>query len=70
MRLMQNLSNMRETTYHLTKRGFQLTTLLLAIGCCFIVKGDLFTADIFRQFSSISLLFTAIATPYIELRSD
>jgi len=69
MRIWHNLQHMKDKTYRLTKRGFQLSALLLAIGCWAIQNGDLITADLFRQFSSLALLFTAIATPYIELRS-
>jgi len=69
MRIWYNLQNMKMKTYYLTKRGLQLTVFFLAIGCWAICLGEFHTADQFRQFSVLTLLFTAIATPYIELRS-
>ena len=70
MRIWHNLSNMKDKTYFLTKRGFQLSALFLAMGCWAILRGNLHAADQFRQFSTLALLFTAILTPYIELRSE
>jgi len=68
MRIWYNLQQMKEKSYLLTKRGLQLTALFLALGCWAIAKGDLLTADQFRQFSTLALLFTAVFPPYIELK--
>jgi len=64
-----NWDNMSERSYRVTKTGLQLTALLLALGCCCIARNDLSLADLFRQFSSLSLLFSVLAGIYIELDS-
>ena len=58
MALWRNLQNMDELTYWVMKRGFQLSALLLAIGCQAIRLGELITADLFRQLSASALLLT------------
>ena len=70
MALWRNLQNMDERTYWVMKRGFQLSALLLAIGCQAIRLGELITADLFRQLSASALLLTVAATTYIELHQN
>ena len=67
MALWRTVQNMDDVTYALMKRGFQFSAVLLLIGCQAIRLGELVTADLFRQFSSLSLLLTVAATTYIEL---
>lgn len=66
MRAWTNLNNMKDLTYLTMKRGFQLSALLLLLGCWAILRGSLNTADTFRQLSSAVLLLTVLGTTYIE----
>lgn len=69
MRAWTNLDNMKDLTYLITRRGLQLSALLLLLGCWAILKGSLPTADIFRQLSSTALLLTVLGSSYIESRA-
>ena len=69
MRICHNIANMNELTYHITKRGFQLTSTLLGIGCFAIIENDLFIAGQFQQLSALTLLLTALIAPYIEQKN-
>lgn len=70
MRAWTNLNNMKDLTYLIMKRGFQLSALLLLLGCRAILHGSLDTADTFRQLSAAALLLTVLSTAYIELHSS
>ena len=69
MRICHNIANMNELAYHITKRGFQLTSALLGIGCLAILEKELFIAGQFQQLSALTLLLTALITPYIEQKN-
>lgn len=69
MRAWTNLNNMKDLTCLVMRRGFQLSALLLLLGCWAILKGSLDTADTFRQLSSTVLLLTVLGTAYIETHS-
>ena len=68
MRICHNIATMNELAYHITKRGFQLTSALLGIGCIAILEKELFIAGQFQQLSALTLLLTALITPYIALK--
>ncbi len=70
MRAWINLNNMKDLTYCVMRRGFQLSALLLLLGCWAILKGSLPTADAFRQLSSSALLLTVLSTAYIETQGS
>lgn len=68
MRAWKNLQNMKDLTYYVMRRGFQLSACLLLVGCWALREGSLTTADTFRQLSSTVLLLTVLGTAYIEGR--
>lgn len=68
MRAWTNLKNMKTLTYQIMRRGFQLSALLLSIGCWAILQNALDTADIFRELSAAVLLMTVLGSSCIELR--
>jgi len=66
MQFWNNINNMQDIAFFLLKRGLQLSTLLLAIGCAAILQESWRAAVLFREISQSILLLSIAGSCYIE----